>query len=45
MKVAETGDYKLMTIALGNATNNDTFVGFYMTKLFSQGAITLEASF
>jgi len=35
-------EQKLMAITLDNATNNDTFVDSYMTKLLSKGALPLR---
>ena len=37
--------HKLMTVTLDNASNYDTFVDSYMTKLLSQGALTLRGWF
>jgi len=36
---------KLMAITLDNASSNDTFVDSYMTKLLSQGSLTLKGHF
>jgi len=38
-------EQKLMAITLDNASNNDTFIDSYMTKLLSQGAIALRGRF
>ena len=35
-------EHKLMAITLDSTSNNDTFVDSYLTKLLSQGALTLR---